>query len=119
MLCALLLLLGAFQLALVAGAPMGHLAWGGQQRVLPRRLRIGSALGIVVYVAIGVLALEKADVIDLFGDAGWVDVAIWIAVAFFAASIVLNAISRSRPERLVMTPVVAALTALAVLVALS
>ena len=41
-------LLAVFQLALVAGAPLGHLAWGGRSRVLPTRLRIGSVVSIVI-----------------------------------------------------------------------
>ena len=45
----LLALLAVFQLALALGAPLGHFAWGGAHRVLPRRLRIGSLVSIVIY----------------------------------------------------------------------
>jgi hypothetical protein len=41
---------GAFQLALVAGAPWGAAAWGGQaQGVLPPSLRVASAVSVLVY----------------------------------------------------------------------
>lgn len=45
---ALLALLAVFQLALAAGAPLGRLAWGGQNRVLPTRMRIGSVASVAV-----------------------------------------------------------------------
>ena len=48
----ILLALAIFQLALALGAPLGRFAWGGQHRVLPVRLRIGSAIAIVIYAVI-------------------------------------------------------------------
>lgn len=45
----LLTLLAIFQLALVCGAPLGKFAWGGQHKVLPPKLRIGSGIAIVLY----------------------------------------------------------------------
>ena len=44
--------------------------------------------------------------------------AIWVLTGYFALGIVLNAISRSRPERLVMTPVVLLLAACCLVLAL-
>ena len=41
--------LALFQLTLVLGAPLGHFAWGGQHRVLPGGLRIGSLVAIPLY----------------------------------------------------------------------
>ncbi len=41
---------GTFQLALVAGAPWGAAAWGGQAPgVLPPSLRVASAVSVLVY----------------------------------------------------------------------
>ena len=113
----LLAALAAFQLALIAGAPWGRLAWGGQDRVLPARKRIGSVVSIVLYAVFAVVALDRAGVADLLPD-GFAVVAMWVIVAYLALGIPLNAISRSRPERFVMTPVVVVLVVLALLVAL-
>lgn len=41
----------AFQVALAAGAPLGHAAWGGSQAHLTAGQRIGSAAAVVFYVA--------------------------------------------------------------------
>ncbi len=107
-----------FQLALAAGAPLGRFAWGGQSRVLPTRLRIGSVVSIVIYAFIAVVLLERASLLHLFGTAGFVQVAAWVVFAYFVLGILMNAISRSRPERFTMTPVTVVLAALSLLVAL-
>jgi hypothetical protein len=113
----ILAVLAVFQLALVFGAPLGHFAWGGRHRVLPSRLRIGSLVSIVIYAVIAMLALDRAGVIDVATDTVST-VGMWIAFAYFVLGIPLNAISRSKPERYTMTPVVAVLAILSLLVAL-
>jgi hypothetical protein len=91
-----------FQLALALGAPYGAAAWGGRNPgVLPRNLRIASAVvGIVVYPLMAVVILAAAGLID--GDRLLIDttVAMWILTGFFALGAVVNAISRSAPERI-------------------
>jgi hypothetical protein len=114
---AILGLLAVFQLALALGAPLGHFAWGGSHRVLPTRLRIGSLVSIVIYAIIAVLALDRAGVIDVVPDVVST-VGMWVVFAYFVLGIVMNAVSRSKPERYTMTPVVAVLAVLSLLVAL-
>ncbi|MCW2699982.1 MAG: conserved rane protein of unknown function [Blastococcus sp.] len=110
--------LAVFQAALIAGAPLGRFAWGGQHVVLPRRLRIGSAASIALYALFAVLMLQAADAFAVL-PVGLVDVAIWVLTAYFVLGVAMNAVSRSQPERLVMTPVVLALAALCLALALS
>ena len=114
----ILSLLAVFQLALALGAPLGRFAWGGQHRVLPGRLRIGSLVSILIYGIIAVLALDRVGLIDVVPDAVST-VGMWVVFAYFVIGIPLNAISRSKPERYVMTPVVTILAVLNLLVALS
>ena len=109
--------LAVFQGLLVAGAPLGRFAWGGQHDVLPTNLRIGSAVSIALYAGFAVLILQAAGVVSVLPD-GFVDVAIWVLTGYLLLGIVMNAISRSRPERLLMTPVVAVLAAGCLLIAL-
>lgn len=118
LLLAILLALAVFQVALIAGAPLGRFAWGGQHRVLPTRLRIGSVVSIVLYALFALVALSRAGVIGLF--AGTVaDVAMWVLFAYFALGILMNGISRSTPERNLMTPVCVVLAATSLVIALS
>ncbi|RYE09949.1 MAG: hypothetical protein EOP22_06765 [Hyphomicrobiales bacterium] len=115
--CILLAALAVFQAALAAGAPAGHFAWGGQHRVLPRHLRIGSAVAILIYALFAAILLQRAGLVTLL-PAPVVDIGIWVQLAYLALGIPMNAISRSRPERFTMTPIVIVLFLLALTVAM-
>ncbi|TFV65185.1 UNVERIFIED_ORG: hypothetical protein E4P37_10790 [Bacillus sp. AZ43] len=109
--------LAVFQLLLVAGRPWGRFAWGGQHEVLPPRLRIGSVVSLVVYAVIAAVVLQAGGRAELL-PGGFVEVGIWVITGYFVLGIALNAMSRSRPERLVMTPVAALLAGCCLVVAL-
>ncbi|CAH0141105.1 hypothetical protein [Microbacterium sp. Bi121] len=113
----ILALLAVFQIALAAGAPWGHFAWGGQHRVLPRNLRIGSGISIVIYAVIAFVAWERVGASSVLPDVV-AQVAMWVVFAYFAIGIVMNAISRSKQERYTMTPIVLALAVLSLLIAM-
>jgi hypothetical protein len=116
--CTILAVLAVFQAALIAGAPIGRFAWGGQHDVLPPRLRVGSAVSIVLYAAFALVILERAGLATIFGSPGFVQVACWVLFGYFTLGILMNGISRSKPERNTMAPVSLVLAALVLLVAL-
>ncbi len=115
---ALLAALAAFQLALIAGAPLGRFAWGGQHAVLPTRLRVGSAVSVLLYAVFVLLLLQAAGAVTVLptrvGEVG-----LWVLTGYLVLGVALNAISRSRPERLVMTPVALALAVVCLVLALA
>jgi hypothetical protein len=116
--CVILGALAVFQVALVFGAPLGRFAWGGADRVLPRAKRIGSAVSILLYAAFAWVLLMKAGLVPLVLPEIVVDVTTWVIVGYFALGIPMNAISRSKPERYTMTPILIVLLVLALIVAL-
>lgn len=110
--CLILGGLAVFQAALVAGAPLGRMAWGGQHDVLPVRLRAGSAVSIGLYALFAYAALAKAGVAPALINESFTSVFSWVLTGYFALGVVMNGISRSKPERLVMTPTALLLAAL-------
>jgi uncharacterized oligopeptide transporter (OPT) family protein len=106
-------------MALIAGAPLGHLAWGGRHRVLPPHLRIGSAVSIVLYIVFAYAALAQAGLAAPLISGAFTDVSGWVLTAYFAVGVLMNGISRSRPERLTMTPVALVLALLYLVLSLS
>jgi predicted permease len=116
--CLVLGALAVFQGFLVAGAPLGRFAWGGQHRVLPISLRLGSIVSIVIYALVVTLVLARADLVSPGIPDDVVRTAAWLVVAYFFLGIGLNLASRSKPERSVMVPVVAVLCGLCAVVAL-
>lgn len=99
----ILALLAVLQLLLAAGRPLGRFAWGGQHEVLPSNLRAGSIISVILYALFALVILQHAGVLALpFALPGF---AIWGLAAYFTLGVFMNAISPSRPERNVMTPV--------------
>lgn len=116
-LTAILAALAVFQVALAAGAPWGRLAWGGQHRVLPKKLRIGSIVSVVIYALIATIALDRAGAIDILPEA-FSRVVMWVIFAYFTIGIMMNLISRSNPERYTMTPLTIVLAVLSFFIAM-
>ncbi|MCG2621997.1 hypothetical protein LVY72_08710 [Arthrobacter sp. I2-34] len=114
--CIILGALVVFQLLLIAGLPLGRLAWGGSHKVLPARLRIGSVVSIVLYGLFGLVLLDRAELIDVLPD-GVSLVGAWVLTAYFVIGVVMNAVSRSKPERYTMTPVALLLAGTCLIVA--
>lgn len=102
--CTVLLLLTLFQLALIFGAPIGRFAWGGAHDVLPTKFKVGSMISIVLYALFAAVLLDKANMLSVISSDAVANVAIWVVTAYFFVGIVMNAISKSKPERAVMTP---------------
>jgi len=115
---ALLVILTAFQLALAAGAPWGKAAYGGVwPGVVPKGIRINSLVfGAVIYPIVILYVLDAGEVFE----SSWLpapSVVLWVLVAFFAIGTVMNAISRSKIERL-WAPVTAILLVCTLVLAL-
>lgn len=107
----LLILVGlsVFQFLLIIGKPLGDYAWGGQRRVLPKKLRIASVFSIFLYLVFVLFLISKAGMVNVIIDATVVNVGMWIFTIYFTVGIFVNAISRSKKERMLMTPVAASL----------
>jgi hypothetical protein len=119
LICVVLGLLTVFQLLLIAGVPIGRFAWGGKQTVLPRNLRIGSAVSILLYVLFAIIVLDAAKLTDVFTSDTFTFVAMWVLTGYFTLGVFMNAISRSKPERFTMTPVSLVLAGLCLIVAIA
>ena len=115
--CAVLFGLGVFQLLLAAGAPLGRLAWGGQYRVLPTRLRVGSLVSTCLYAVFSLVVLDRAGTLSVL-PGQTVRILVRVIVGLFSLGAIPNLISRSRPERYVMAPLSLFLSGLSLVVAL-
>lgn len=107
----LLILLGlaVFQAMLIFGRPLGDYAWGGQNRILPKKLRIASTFSIALYILFAVFLANAAGIVNIIGDESILRVCMWVFTSYFALGIFLNAISRNKKERGLMTPIALAL----------
>jgi hypothetical protein len=109
----------AFQIALALGAPWGAYAMGGARPgrfSAPMRAgALGQAL-ILALLAVAVLAEAGLVLPTVSASLPWL---IWLAVAFSAVGVVLNAISRSAGERRLWLPVALVMLVASLVVALA
>lgn len=96
--------LAVFQLLLIAGRPLGRFAWGGQHMVLPTNRRAGSAVSIVLDAVFAIIALERARLTDFIPGETFIAVAMWVITIYFAVGVVMNVVSKRKPERFTMAP---------------
>lgn len=98
-------LLGILQLALALGAPIGQITWGGKHEgKLPRNLRIGSVITIGIFVIMSLAVIDQADLAEIFANSQFSTILVWIFAFFLALNTLGNLASKSKYEKLIMTP---------------
>jgi hypothetical protein len=89
---------------LALGFPYGEFAMGGKYKTLPKRERIISIISVLIQIFAILILLHCGNVIEL----GIPDKAANILCYFFAGylslNVILNQLSKSRKERLFMSP---------------
>jgi hypothetical protein len=102
-----------FQIALIAGAPLGPYTQGGRhQGALPMSGRVVAALSIPILIGMALAILSAAG----FPGLGWPLWTGWCAFGLTAVITVLNLITPSARERALWGPVTAVMTAMALVV---
>ncbi len=115
----LTLVVCGFQVALILGAPWGEFTLGGRWRG-----RLPMAGRLIAAASIGILALSGAVVAARAGLAfpelrAPSHRLVWVVVGYLVLGAIANAATPSRRERRIWLPVVTAMLALALSVALS
>ena len=106
-----------FQLAVAAGAKVGHLTMAGRYPGrLPTGMRIAAVLqaGFLVFVAIGVLS--KAGLTDALSE--WANWMTWVSVGLGVISLGLNLATPSAAERRLWVPIASVLLVASLVIAL-
>ncbi len=91
-----------FYILLTLGLPYGEFAMGGKHRIMPSQMRVACAVSVVIQLLVILYLLQAGHVISigLPFDRG---VCYFFAV-YLILNTVMNLLSDSKKERLVMTP---------------
>jgi hypothetical protein len=113
--------IAAFEVALAAGVPWGHAAWGGAHSKLSTAERTGSAVAILVWMAAAAIVLGRAGVWGIGGRrrATLFRWGTWFLAAVSALAALMNFASQSRWENLIFGPLALLLALLCTVVARS
>jgi len=96
--------ISVLQLLLALGLPLGKLAYGGKYEKLPTNMRIMSLVAIGIFTLGSISVLERAGIITVFNNPIFTLVVVWVIAIYLAFNTLINAISKSKPEKLIMTP---------------
>lgn len=108
-----------FQIALVAGAPLGEYAMGGQHPgKLPGQFRVTAAVSAIIMVAQSGHYLAQAGILSPALSPGQNAIVNWFWFGFAVLGLIVNSISKSKKERNTWVPVLLVSAICTLLVAL-
>lgn len=110
--------IAVFQVLLSLGYPLGEFAMGGYYKVLPKKLRIVSVVNAFILLFMGLVFLKHTNI--LVGlDFLPTNILVWVITIFLGLNTIVNLISQSKKERVVMTPLSGFTCLLCLFIALS
>lgn len=108
-----------FQIALVAGAPLGEYTMGGQHLgKLPGQFRVTAAVSAIIMVAQSGHYLAQAGILSPALSPGQNAIVNWFWFGFAVLGLIVNSISKSKKERNTWVPVLLVSAICTLLVAL-
>jgi hypothetical protein len=111
--------IAVFQLALAAGAPWGHAAWGGADAHLSTTQRSASAAAVVLYSVAALIVLGRAGILRARRNATVFRWGTWLLAVAMGIGAILNFASQSRWENFIFGPIALLLAILCTVVARS
>jgi hypothetical protein len=109
-----------FQIALVAGAPLGEYTMGGQHLgKLPGQFRVTAAVSAIIMVAQSGHYLAQAGILNPALSPGQNAIVNWFWFGFAVLGLIVNSISKSKKERNLWVPVLLVSAVCTLLVALN
>ena len=103
----LLFAVAVMEVLLIFGLPLGEFTMGGRYKVLPPALRIAAASSILLQIFGALILLQGAGFMKMWFGETPTRIICYVYVGFFALNTVMNLISPSKKEKLVMTPLAA------------
>jgi hypothetical protein len=98
--------LSIFQLLLALGKPYGKMAYGGRQEaVLPTKYRILSGIAILIFLIAMMFVAFKVEWLIGFPFPDFVNLATWFFAFYLVLNTLANATSKSKQEKMYMTPI--------------
>ncbi|NOV02266.1 hypothetical protein [Paenibacillus planticolens] len=90
---------------LAMGLPYGDFAMGGKYKIMPKQMRIACAISVIIQLVAIVFILQAGHVISIDALKTVAKQVCYFFAFYLIANTLMNAISKSKMEKLVMTPV--------------
>ncbi len=89
---------------LICGLPLGELTMGGQYKVFPKKLRIVLVFQLALQIFFVIIILQMGGIIPLWFSKNVTKIVCIVMAVYLSLNTVMNCISRSKKEKVVMTP---------------
>ncbi|SFF63977.1 hypothetical protein SAMN05216353_1048 [Halobacillus alkaliphilus] len=89
---------------LALGLPYGEFAMGGKYKILPKQMRVACAISVLIQLAAILFILQAGDVISIDLIAPIAIGACYFFAFYLFLNTIMNLFSKSKKEKLVMTP---------------
>lgn len=97
--------MGLLQLSITFGAPFGEYVLGGQNKILPKKMRFISCAFFLIFLFIGMAYLQRGNVLYIGFNSMVVKIIIIVNTVFLGYAIIGNGmLTKSKKEKYVMTP---------------
>lgn len=93
-----------FAFLLVCGCPLGEFTMGGQEKILPKKLRIGVVGFMLVHLFSICMLLQAGGYMPMWFGAKATKWILVVIGSFLAFNTIMNGCSRSKKEKYLMTP---------------
>jgi hypothetical protein len=93
------------QLSITFGAPLGEYVLGGENKVLPPKMRFVSCTFFLLFIFVGMSYLQWGNILHIGFNSKLVKIIIIVNTLFLAYAIIGNGIlTKSKKEKYLMTP---------------
>lgn len=89
---------------IICGLPLGELTMGGQYKVFPKSLRILLVSQLILQIFFVLIILQMGGFIPLWFSVEVTKIIGIVMAAYLSLNTIMNAISKSKKERYIMTP---------------
>lgn len=103
----LLLAVAVMEVLLIIGLPLGEFTMGGRHKVLPPMYRVFAASSIVLQLFGAFIILQGGGIMVMWFTGNVTKIICFVFAGFFAVNTIMNLISPSKKEKIVMTPLAA------------
>ena len=103
----LLFIVAVLEVLLVCGFPLGEFTMGGRYKVLPPMYRIFAVSSIILQIFGALIMLQGGGFMNMWFGMKPTRIICYVFAGFFLINTFMNAISASKKEKYVMTPLAA------------
>ena len=89
---------------IICGLPLGELTMGGKYKVFPKKLRIVLVSQLLLQIFFVIIILQKGSIIPMWFSYNTTKTISIIMAIYLSLNTLMNICSKSKKERIIMTP---------------